>query len=51
MTYDYFGGTYSWKSTKSETTEMAVPKMTIMIMAVKILAAAEGLRPRALMLA
>ena len=29
-------------------TEMALPKITIMIMAVKIFGAAEGLRPRAL---
>ncbi len=31
--------------------EIALPKMTIMIMAVKIFGAADGLRPRAPMLA
>ena len=47
----YFLGTYNWKRTRRDIIEIAVPKKTIMIMAVKILGAAAGFRPKAAMLA
>ncbi len=48
---NYLEGTYTWKRTNKATTDIAAPNITIMIMAVKILGAAEGFRPKALILA